>query len=205
MVDHGQQQLVVTPTPPPERRLSDQLPWDEAERPTGPVTDPDRSYSPFERATSQHLVDVHDMLRRELDEIRGLVDDVVDARVDTGAARSRLNEMTLRQNSWTLGTYCAAYCRIVTGHHELEDVSVFPHLRRTDERLAPVLDRLRHEHDVIHQLIERVDGALVALLSDEDARPRLRASVDLFTDALLSHLSYEERELVGPLARTGFG
>jgi hypothetical protein len=28
--------------------------------------------------------------------------------------------------------------------------------------------------------------------------------MDLFTDALLSHLSYEERELVEPLARIGF-
>jgi len=31
----------------------------------------------------------------------------------------------------------------------------------------------------------------------------LRAAVDLLTDALLSHLSYEERELVEPLARHG--
>jgi hemerythrin-like domain-containing protein len=194
----------VTPTPPPAR-LSPESPWDEAERPTGPAVDPNRSYSPYERATGQHLVDVHDMLRRELDEIRGLLDEVVAGRADTGAARSRLNQMTLRQNNWTVGTYCAAYCRVVTGHHELEDVSVFPHLRRTDQRLGPVLDRLRLEHEVIHDLIDRVDRALVALVSSEDAGPRLRASVDLFTDALLSHLAYEERELVEPLARTGFG
>ena len=32
----------------------------------------------------------------------------------------------------------------------------------------------------------------------------LRAAVDLLTDALHSHLSYEERELVEPLARLGF-
>jgi hypothetical protein len=29
--------------------------------------------------------------------------------------------------------------------------------------------------------------------------------VDLLTDSLLSHLSYEERELVEPLARLGIG
>jgi hypothetical protein len=28
--------------------------------------------------------------------------------------------------------------------------------------------------------------------------------VDLLTDTLLSHLAYEERELIGPLARHGF-
>ena len=34
--------------------------------------------------------------------------------------------------------------------------------------------------------------------------PALREAVDLLTDTLLSHLSYEERELVEPLARLGF-
>ena len=32
----------------------------------------------------------------------------------------------------------------------------------------------------------------------------VQRSVDLLTDTLLSHLAYEERELVGPLARQGF-
>jgi hypothetical protein len=33
---------------------------------------------------------------------------------------------------------------------------------------------------------------------------RLQAAIDLLTDALLSHLSYEQYELVEPLARLGF-
>ena len=32
---------------------------------------------------------------------------------------------------------------------------------------------------------------------------RVQEAVDLLSDALLSHLSYEERELVEPLARLG--
>ena len=32
-----------------------------------------------------------------------------------------INTMTMRQNNWTLGAYCESYCRIVTGHHTLED------------------------------------------------------------------------------------
>jgi hypothetical protein len=32
----------------------------------------------------------------------------------------------------------------------------------------------------------------------------LRAAVDLLTDAMSSHFSYEERELTEPLARLGF-
>ena len=56
---------------------------------------------------------------------------------------------------------------------------------------------------MIHDILERVDRALVHFVSVPDGMPELRAAVDLLSDALLSHLSYEERELVEPLARVG--
>ncbi len=40
---------------------------------------------------------------------------------------------------------------MVTTHHTLEDIGVFPHLRRADPQLGPVLDRLVEEHHVIHE------------------------------------------------------
>jgi hemerythrin-like domain-containing protein len=113
--------------------------------------------------------------------------------------------MTMRQNQWTLGAYCESYCRIVTGHHSLEDQAIFPHLRWTDPDAAPVIARLEEEHEVIHDVLDEVDRALVALVSEEPgALERLRHVVDLLTDTLLSHLAYEERELLHPLARHGF-
>ena len=42
----------------------------------------------------------------ELAQVRDLVEQVERGQVDVGAARSMINTMTLRQNSWTLGTYC---------------------------------------------------------------------------------------------------
>jgi hemerythrin-like domain-containing protein len=116
--------------------------------------------------------------------------------------------MTMRQNNWTLGTYCESYCRVVATHHTIEDQSVFPHLRRQDPRLGPVLDRLEAEHHLIHDVLEGVDQALIALVSRaegaDDGLTDLRAAVDQLTDTLLSHLSYEERELIEPLARHSF-
>ena len=53
-------------------------------------------------------------------------------------------------------------------------------------------------------LLARVDAALVALVTDPvRGMPALEAAVDLLTDALLSHLSYEEHQLLEPLARFG--
>ena len=196
--------LGVEPTPDDGSRLSSERVWDESTRPTGPVPDPDRTYRPHDRAVGQHLVDVHDGLRAELVQLRGLVEQVAAGALDAGSARSHIAEMTLRQNDWTLGAYCASYCRIVTTHHTIEDQSMLPHLRSADPRLAPVVDRLQEEHLVIHDLLERVDRALVGLVADgEQGMAGLRAAVDLLTDGLLSHLSYEERELVEPLARLG--
>ncbi|MFL6120476.1 hemerythrin domain-containing protein, partial [Actinophytocola sp.] len=103
--------------------------------------------------------------------------------------------------NWTMGAYCESYCRLVTIHHTLEDTSMYPQLRRGDARLGPVLDRLTEEHHVIHDVLERVDAALVATVAEPTLVGDLQAAVDLLTDTLLSHLSYEERELVEPLAR----
>lgn len=199
----GAGQLTAYPTVDDGTRLSTQRPWDENARPTGPTPEPDRVYAAHDQAVAHHLIDIHDGLRAELRQLRDLIDQVAAGLLDPAAARSHINVMTLRQNNWTLGTYCESYCRIVTGHHSLEDASVFPHLRSSDPRLAPVIDRLKDEHIVIHDVLESVDQALVQLVTANDVAP-LRAAVDLLTDTLLSHLAYEERELIEPLARLGF-
>jgi alkanesulfonate monooxygenase SsuD/methylene tetrahydromethanopterin reductase-like flavin-dependent oxidoreductase (luciferase family) len=202
-VDRGR--LGVTPTPDDGTRLSATTVWDESARPAGPAVDPDATYTERGRMTGRHLIEVHDHLRAELERVRSLVGQVADGALDVGAARSEINEMTMRQNNWTLGAFCESYCRFVTMHHSLEDASLFPSLRRADPRLRPVLDRLSEEHRAIHDVLERVDAALVATVSDPKGIAELTEVVDLLTDTLLSHLSYEERELVEPLARLGIG
>ncbi len=190
-------------------RLSDQAAWDESTRPRFPAP-AQFAYTAQQQAAPQHLVDVHDGLRSELERLRDIVRQVAEGQVSIGSARSAINRMTLRQNNWTLGAYCEQYCRVVTGHHSLEDASVFPHLRRV-AGAGPVLDRLSQEHEVIHELLEALDRALVTLVveaSDGSAGGagirQLQEVLDLVTDALLSHLSYEERELLHPLAQAGF-
>jgi alkanesulfonate monooxygenase SsuD/methylene tetrahydromethanopterin reductase-like flavin-dependent oxidoreductase (luciferase family)/hemerythrin-like domain-containing protein len=195
--------FAVAPTPDDGTRRSEQQVWDEATRPSGPAADPQRTYTAHEQASGQHLIDVHDALRAELAQIHDLIDQVAAGVMDVGTARSHINTMTMRQNKWTLGTYCESYCRVVTTHHTLEDQSLFPHLRDADARLAPVIDRLELEHHAIHDVLEGVDRALVAFVASPDGMPDLRAAVDLLSDTLLSHLAYEERELVEPISRLG--
>ena len=163
------------------------------------------------RGAGQHLVDVHDGLRAELTQVRDVLGQVRQGHLSAGQARSAVNTMTLRQNSWTLGAYCEAYCRFVTGHHTLEDRSLFTHLRRTEPGLGPVLDRLEQEHEVIHAVLEEFDRALVRLVTDDvigrsgaAALDEVQRVVDRLSETLLDHLSYEEEQLVEPLDRHGF-
>jgi iron-sulfur cluster repair protein YtfE (RIC family) len=197
--------LAVVPTPDDGNRRSGTRVWEESTRPTGPAPDPERTYTAHEQASAQDLVNVHNGLRAELAQIYDLIDQVATGTMDVGTARSHINQMTMRQNKWTVGTYCESYCRIVTLHHTLEDQALFPHLRRGDPRLAPVIDRLKQEHHAIHGVLDGVDRALVAFVSTPDGIAGLRAAVDLLSDTLLSHLAYEEHELVEPLARLGLG
>ncbi len=193
----------MVPTPDLGVRLSRVQVWDESARPTGPAPEEGRTYTRHEQAGGQHLVDVHDHLRGELERLQDLVEQVAAGTLDAGAARSHIATMTIRQNKWTLGTYCESYCRVVTTHHTIEDQSMFPHLRAADPRLGPVVDRLEEEHHAIHDVLEGVDRALVGFVAVPDGMADLRAAVDLLSDTLLSHLAYEERELVEPLARLG--
>jgi hypothetical protein len=179
--------------------------WDETTRPT--LAEPEgTSYTAAQLAAPGHLVQIHDHLRAELDRVQELVAEVRRGLLSAGEARAGIHAMTLRQNNWTLGAYCQSYCGFVNGHHTLEDASVFPHLRRAEPALGPVVDRLHEEHRVIHHLLDALDRALVDLVRDGDASSleALARTLDLLADRLRSHLAYEERELHGPLARHGF-
>jgi luciferase-like monooxygenase/hemerythrin HHE cation binding domain-containing protein len=153
-----------------------------------------------------HLVAIHDHLRAELAQVRDLVEQVERGHVDAGRARSVISTMTMRQNDWTLGTYCESYCRLVTMHHSIEDQSMYPRLLAAEPGLGPAIDRMVVEHLEIHRLLDEVDRALVALVAEPSlGLDGVRTALDRLSDSLLAHLRYEEDQLVEPLNRLGFG
>jgi hypothetical protein len=198
------ERLGVFPTIDNGVRLSDTQLWDESIRPTRPESPPDVSYTRVGRAVGSHLIAVHDHLRSELEKIRDLIESVESGALSPSDALDSLDQFAIRQNNWTIGAYCAAYYRMIALHHGLEDSDVFPHLRSCEPQLEPVIDRLSEEHNVIHDVLEGLDRALVELVAHPGDFTELRRATDILTDTLLSHLAYEEHELVEPLARYGF-
>lgn len=195
--------LRVEPTPMPTEQLSDRgLPTD---RPHVEPT-PDAWYLPAQQVAPADLVARHDALRAELARVHDLVDQVSQGVIDVAQARNLVNKMTMRTTAWNLGGYCQGYCRLVSNHHVDEDTTMFPHLRAAEASLGPVLDRLEEEHAVIASVLEDLDTALVAVVAGQVTDlGAVRRELAVLTDVLLSHLSYEEAELLHPLARHGAG
>ena len=194
-----------TPNPDPRTRRSSRQVWDESARPVAAPAPVGHVYGPNAEAIGNHLTEVQGNLRKELEKIIGILEQVTTGALSTGRARSALSEMTMRQNNWNVGAYCQSYCTRLTRHHGIEDESIFPHLRGADAGLAPVIDRLEQEHVIIHEVIEGVDRALVNLVRKEDDDfTELQDAMDILSDSLLSHLAYEEQQLSEPLARYGF-
>lgn len=191
----------------------DQIDLAPAERTTGREVDLDASTRPRApkhpsaletgpgRSGAKALVHVHDNLRSELEQIRGVIEQVAAGHTHPAAARSLTNRMSMRQNYWSLGAFCASYCRLVTMHHTIEDERMFVDLRAGDAELGPVLDRLSEEHELIAGVLTRLDRALVAMVTDPDQLSVVRAEFDRLAEVLLSHLNYEEEELLEPIAR----
>jgi len=166
-----------------------------AVRPASPVT-------PAGRASQQTLLQVHDHLRQELGAIQQAVTEVAAGRLAPAAARALIGRLTLRQNDWTLGLFCTRYCRVVSIHNTIEDQHLFPALRQEDEALSAVLTHLGEEHEIIAEVLERFDRTLVAMMTAPSGIAEVRRLATELGEALLSHLAYEENEMLGPLGRS---
>lgn len=163
----------------------------------------DEGTPPTGQAGQQMLLAIHQHLRQELAKLREVIDEVRAGRSSAVQARSYLNQMTMRQNYWTLGAFCAAYCRVVSVHHAIEDQSLFPDLKAKDQSLGPVLERLQREHEDIARVLAEVDAGLVAMVEDEQRLDGAKDAVEHLSDALLAHLNYEEDQLLEPIGRLG--
>lgn len=195
---------VTAATPRRTGRTPQSAALNEEQRPhlAHDAQDTEKDVTAMGRQSQETLLLVHEHLRTELRELQEAAAQVAAGALDPIAARSLLNRMAMRQNYWTLGAFCAQYCRVVNMHHTIEDYQMFPSLRREDRSLKPVLDKLQGEHEVIAEQIDQVDRALVEMMNDPGKLDVVRRVADELGDMLLSHLAYEEDQLLGPLGRS---
>lgn len=159
------------------------------------------------------LLWVHGAIRADLEKVRGLAADAV-----AGAPPERIGAAVgeLRTNSplWQLKAGCFAHCRFVHHHHRLEDMALFPALRRANPELGPVVDKLESDHRSIAARVDEVEAAVAALDGaegiaggepaegdgdDRAARERLAGALETLAGELLEHLGYEEESVAATM------
>ena len=176
--------------------------FDDADRPRAPQH-PGAPTTAAGREGAQFLVAVHDHLRAELAQAVRAVGLAVRDRRRAADARALVRDLAGEVDPAAVASYCRRWCRVVEMHHRIEDAAMFPDLAHADGELQPVLDRLSHEHAVLHELLVRLDALLVDLLEGRDAAGEVARALTEVEQGLLSHLAYEERELVDAIARLG--
>ncbi|HEY7488524.1 MAG TPA: hemerythrin domain-containing protein [Streptosporangiaceae bacterium] len=139
------------------------------------------------RALGAELVRIHDGLRRELAGLLADVEDVLAGRsADLPAPASGLGAQ--------LSERCVAVCGDIRVHHATEAGRGFTRLEARFPELAPVLDQLRREHEVLAAMRRRVEETF----GTGDAH-RIHGALRRLAADLDVHFHREEEQLVAAL------
>ena len=112
----------------------------------------------------------------------------------------------MSKNLRAVGTICGQECGVLKMHHDIEEQAVFPELHsRGTPQIRVIVDRLRAEHEVVHELIERL-AASAHDLSNEPTDEGFRVTTEIFdrlVSVVQSHFKYEETTLEDALGVFG--
>lgn len=155
--------------------------------------------TPEQHARGDHLRQVHDMYRAELDFLVRVTQQVEEGVAQVADIRQALHDLSLRRELDQYGSICGRFCQAVTVHHTIEDQRLFPSVRELDERYVPVVDQLEREHQEIHRQLLAVDAAVVATLDGSGPLGDVIDRVGDLERLLRSHFAYEEQQMFEPL------
>ena len=104
----------------------------------------------------------------------------------------------MAQNFRAFGTICGQECKMLTFHHNAEEHGLFPEMEATgNAALVALIARLREEHEIVHELLIRLERASMALMFDaSDSNFKDAAAIfRQLQSVVYSHFGYEETEL----------
>lgn len=167
---------------------------DDATRPTVPKL---TGLTDDQRHAGEHLKEIHDHLRENMQRIRSLIARAAEGQVTPAQVAAETSGLLMVENFRRFGNLCGQVCQVVHTHHSIEDAYVFPALAAQSEGYARVTQRLEAEHGVVHEVLLAEIDALNALAADPiDANfAAAREVFDALERVLLSHLGYEEEQI----------
>jgi len=167
---------------------------DDATRPAIPKL---AGVTEAQKAPGEHLRMIHDHLRENMVVLGRLIERASQGKATAEEIQAETEELVMVSNYRRFGTLCGQYCQFVHGHHSIEDYAIFPGIAAQGPAFKAIADRLQAEHVVVHQLLERLIDALIAL-ADAPGPSNFEDAVTVFRaleKVLLSHLHYEEESI----------
>ena len=177
---------------------------DDATRPPAPKLE---GLTEAQRAPGLHLRMVHDHLRENMKTLGKLIARASAGGVTRAEIAAETGNLDMVANYRRFGNLCGQHCQIVNTHHSIEDYAIFPALSEQGAAFKAIADRLRAEHVVVHELLERLVDALNALAA-EPTEARFEDALTVYhalERVLLSHLGYEEEAIGDALGYFGLG
>ncbi|MHA6298338.1 hemerythrin domain-containing protein [Devosia sp. CAU 1758] len=150
-----------------------------------------------QKAPGEHLKQIHNHLRDNMVVLGRLIERAAQGKASADEVKTETADLVMVSNYRRFGTLCGQYCQFVHGHHSIEDYAVFPGIAAQGPAFKAIVDRLQAEHVVVHQLLEKLIDALIAL-ADAPGRSNFEDAVTVFRaleKVLLSHLHYEEESI----------
>lgn len=171
------------------------LDLNEAARPTVP---PYSNVTEQQLQAGRHLTAIHRMHLREISKARMVLRHVAEGTSDPSALIEALRDMDMSQNYRLFGNICGQECRMLQFHHDAEEEHMFPALEANGtDSIRCMVAKLREEHLVVHELIDRLVEAAHALTSRPDDQSFSKATevFDKLEAVVRSHFGYEESGL----------
>ena len=167
---------------------------DDATRPKAPKIP---NVNEQQRRQGRRLALFHEMHLREMSRVNRAMGQVFEGGGSAQTLLATISSMQMVSNMRQFGNLCGATCDMLTGHHMIEDQFVFPQLEGRTDGLSKVVDRLRSEHLVIHDLLMSLEAAALALTGDPSSKSAraLRSAFATLQTFVISHFGYEQNEL----------
>ena len=171
------------------------------ERPSMPALD---NKTEAEHRAGLHLAAIHRMHLRDMQRLAHILKQVEQGAVSPEVFVSEVSNVELNHNMRKFGTMCGRECQVLTFHHDAEEHMIFPQLEQQNiQVLSRVVEHLKQEHLIVHELITRLETAAQALVQNPDEHnfAKTKATFAQLHKVVISHFGYEEIELREALGR----
>ena len=156
------------------------------------------------RRAGAHLAAIHRMHLHDMNRMGAFLEHLKQGKMTPAEFSNRVKDSELSKNMKMFGTLCGRECQVLNFHHDAEEQMIFPELERQNiAALSRVVERLRQEHFVVHELLRRLDVAADKLLQDTSTGnfDEITQVFEQLHKVVKSHFGYEETELRDALGK----